>query len=165
MLSSRFLLIPFALQVICMAFDELYFHRRRVLKKWERLGHPLDTLTVLICLVWLLIAQPNSTNLLVYAILGTFSTIFITKDEWQHQKYCKSGEHWLHALLFILHPLVFIAAGLLWYADYPSQIHQFISYEGWEHYQLLTGSLMIFGCGIYQLLYWNIKWRPAKLIR
>ena len=165
MLSSRFLLLPFALQVICMAFDELYFHRRRVMAKWERLGHPLDTLTVIICLVWLLLTQPNSTNLLVYAILGIFSTIFITKDEWQHQKYCESGEHWLHALLFVLHPLVLIAAGLLWYAKQPGEIHRLISYDGWEYYQLMVGCLMIFGCGIYQLLYWNIRWKTSKVQR
>jgi uncharacterized membrane protein len=165
MLSSRILILPFALQAICMAIDELYFHRRRVLAKWERMGHPLDTLTVFISLLWLILTQPNSTNLSVYAILAIFSTIFITKDEWQHQQYCAAGEHWLHALLFILHPLVFIAAAILRHANSPGEIRNFFSFEGWEINQLIVACLMILGCGIYQLLYWNFRWRTSKLTR
>ncbi len=46
MLNSIFLFIPFALQTCCMAVDEVHFHRQRGLPRWERLGHPLDTLTV-----------------------------------------------------------------------------------------------------------------------
>jgi hypothetical protein len=46
MLNSIFLFIPFALQMCCMAVDEVHFHRQRGLPRWERLGHPLDTLTV-----------------------------------------------------------------------------------------------------------------------
>jgi len=28
-----------------MGVDEFYFHRRRGLPRWERLAHPLDTMT------------------------------------------------------------------------------------------------------------------------
>jgi len=34
MLSSRFLLIPFALQALLMAVDEFYFHWQRKLPRW-----------------------------------------------------------------------------------------------------------------------------------
>ena len=73
MLSSNFLLLPFGLQMFCMAFDELYFHRRRGLPQWERIGHPLDTLTVVICLLWLLSVPPSSGAVAIYAGLAIFS--------------------------------------------------------------------------------------------
>lgn len=52
MQNSLFLFIPFPLQMICMAVDEAHFHRWRGLPRWERLGHSLDTLTVLACFMW-----------------------------------------------------------------------------------------------------------------
>src|SRR5215471_11294112 len=110
MLNSSFLLIPFVLQVLCMVADEVYFHRRRELPLWERLGHPLDTLTVLACFMWLLAAAPSILSLRVYVGLSVFSCLFVTKDELVHSKHCCPSEHWLHALLFSLHPLVLLSA-------------------------------------------------------
>ena len=37
------------LQGLAMLVDELLFHRRRGLPRWERIGHPIDTLSVLAC--------------------------------------------------------------------------------------------------------------------
>src|SRR6266511_3179227 len=113
MLNSIFLFIPFTLQTFCMAVDEFYFHRRRGLPRWERLGHPLDTLTALACFVWLLSAAPSALSLSVYVCLSVFSCLFVTKDEPVHSKHCSPNEQWLHALLFSLHPLVLLSAGLL----------------------------------------------------
>src|SRR5215211_458148 len=103
MVSSRYLLIPFALQMLCMAFDEFYFHWRRTLPRWERLGHPLDTLTVLISWVFILVVEPSAISIAIFIALGLVSCLFVTKDEWIHTRMCDGGENWLHAVLFILH--------------------------------------------------------------
>src|SRR5262249_17269533 len=134
MLSSRYLLIPFVLQSVLMVVDEFHFHRHRAMPRWECLGHPLDTLTVLICWGFLLLVSPTPTAAIVYALLSIFSCLFVTKDEWVHKAHCPPGEHWLHAMLFVLHPLLFISAGLLWavlHTDSTSRFN-FIRYEGFE---------------------------------
>lgn len=169
MKNSIFLFIPFPLQMVCMAVDEIHFHRRRGLPRWERLGHPLDTLTVLACFVWLLMATPNAFSLSIYAGLSVFSCLFVTKDEPVHSRYCSSGEHWLHAMLFILHPLVLLSAGLFWYAG-GQQPPSFIRYTGFERDFLQVNTLLTFVFGLYQLIYWNFLWssttsqKQARLI-
>ncbi len=60
--GSALLLAPLAVQGIAMAVDELHFHRRRGLGRWERLGHPLDTLTVLACIGWTLAVTPTAAH-------------------------------------------------------------------------------------------------------
>jgi hypothetical protein len=40
--------------------------------------------------------------------------LLITKDEWVHADQCNAGEHWLHSVLFVVHPVVLITAGLMW---------------------------------------------------
>jgi len=158
--NALFLFIPFPLQMICMAVDEIHFHRRRGLPRWERLGHPLDTLTVLACFVWLLAAPPSAFSLNVYAGLSVFSCLFVTKDEPVHSKHCRSGEHWLHAILFILHPLVLLSAGLLWPA-WRQQPLSFIHYTGFERNFLAVNTLLTLAFGLYQLIYWNFLWAPV----
>jgi hypothetical protein len=161
MLNSVFLLIPFALQMFCMAADELHFHRQRDLPRWERLGHPLDTLTVLVCLVWLLAAPPSAFSLSVYVGLSIFSCLFVTKDELVHSKHCRPPERWLHALLFSLHPLALLSAGLLWPA-WHQQTLSFIHYAGFESGFMLGNALLTLAFGLYQLAYWNFLWPLAK---
>ena len=138
------LFTPFLIQGCAMLVDEFYFHRRRGLGKWERLGHPLDTLTVLACFCWLTVTEPNMQNLMVFVSLAFFSCLFVTKDEWVHAKECPATEQWLHALLFVLHPLVFLSAGSFWWFQLPTA--EFI----------LIGQvalLLAFIC--YQIVYWN----------
>src|SRR5262245_294801 len=161
MLNSFFLLIPFALQMFCMSADELYFHRRRGLPRWERQGHPLDTLTVLVCFAWLLAVPPNTFSLSVYAGLSVFSCLFVTKDEPVHSQYCGPTEHWLHALLFSLHPLALLNAGLLWPA-WHQQTLSFIRYTGFERRFLFGNTLLTCVFGLYQLVYWNFLWPPPQ---
>jgi hypothetical protein len=160
MLNSLFLLLPFPLQIFCMAVDEFYFHRRRGLPRWERLGHPLDTLTVLACFVWLLSAAPSALSVSIYAGLSVFSCLFVTKDEPVHNKHCRPNEQWLHALLFSLHPLVLLSAGLLW-PSWRRQPLSFIRYTGFERKFLLWNTLLTLAFGLYQLVYWNFIWPPA----
>jgi hypothetical protein len=130
------------LQGLAILFDEFYFHHRRGLPKWERIGHPLDSLTVLVCFAFLIFFEPSEFNLWMYAGLAVFSCVFVTKDEAVHLKHCTAAENWLHSILFILHPLVFIAAGMLWYSQSANSL-------------LVIQTFVLVAFLIYQIGYWN----------
>jgi hypothetical protein len=151
-LPDGLLLAPFLAQASATLFDERVFHRGRRLPRWERLGHPLDTLTVLACYGWLVASPPSGGRALVYVALATFSCLFVTKDEAVHASRCPPGEHWTHAVLFLLHPVVLIDAGYLWGA-------------GRLRVVLLGEVLLTAALAVYQLLYWNGPWGPARRLR
>jgi len=137
-------MIPIVLQGVTMVVDEGWFHRARGLPRWERIGHPLDTLTIAACLAWLIATTPESPAALpVYIALAVFSTLFVTKDEAVHARLCSPGEHWLHAVLFVLHPIVLAAFGYLWWTGAVG---------------LLAGQLGIaIAFMAYQVLYWTVE--------
>jgi 2-polyprenyl-6-hydroxyphenyl methylase / 3-demethylubiquinone-9 3-methyltransferase len=137
------LLVPLVLQGTVMVADEVVCHRRRGLPRWERIGHPLDTLTVAACAGWLVCVPPGRTALAGYLGLAVFSTLFVTKDEPVHARLCGPGEHWLHALLFALHPVVLAALGVLWWTGTRTTV---LSVE-------LAAAT---GFGLYQAVYWNL---------
>jgi len=143
-------LVPALLQAILMGFDELWFHRRRGLPSWERNGHPLDTLTVAACWAWLIWRRPDDPGALAgYVALAGFSCLFITKDEPIHARVCGGGELWVHSVLFVLHPLVFLGLGAIWWsgrAEWPPV--------------LMLG--LTVGWAAYQFVYWRIAWRRAR---
>lgn len=150
-LSDAFL-IPFALQGLAMMVDEFYFHHKRGLPRWERWGHPLDTLTVLGCFLFLYFVPFSATAAIQYSVLAVFSCVFVTKDEAVHLKHCSAAENWLHSLLFILHPLVFIAAGLIWASSSIGELALLT-----PHLALLKVQSWIIGLFlIYQIGYWNL---------
>jgi hypothetical protein len=167
--KSYLLLIPSLCQSVCMVVDEFHYHLRRGLPRWERIGHPLDTLTVLACLFWMLLVPPDSGSIAVYAGLGVFSCLFVTKDEWVHARTCTGGEHWLHAMLFVSHPLMLLALSQFWPALHASPQTAFSfgegRFEGIERAFLLaqTGFTVLFG--LYQLIYWNFLCKPANTTR
>ena len=131
-------IVAVALQGVAMLVDEAYFHRRRELPRWERIGHPLDTLTIAICLGYLLLGG----GLTGYIALAIGSTLFVTKDEPVHARFCGGGEQWLHAVLFALHPIVLAAFGVL-------AIHG-------EQTILSVQLAITFGFLSYQVIYWNV---------
>jgi hypothetical protein len=138
------LLAPFVLQGALVSVDEFHFHRKRGLPRWERWGHPLDTLTALFPFGFLLLTPPSNRALGIYAALAAFSCLFVTKDEFVHAEACGKAERWLHANLFLLHPVVFISAGYLW----------------WE--SRLSGALasQAFLLAVffhYQIIYWGLR--------
>ena len=138
-------LTPFLLQGLIMGVDEFYCHRRRRLRRWERVGHPLDTLTFLLSLSWLRMTTPGPLNVMVFMLLAGFSCLFITKDEWQHKELCTAFENWLHALLFLIHPLVLLWAAWLW----------------WTNASMIAVNLAValaIGFLLYQTIYWR-AWR------
>jgi 2-polyprenyl-6-hydroxyphenyl methylase/3-demethylubiquinone-9 3-methyltransferase len=135
--------VPIALQALAMLVDEAWFHRRRELPRWERVGHPLDTLTIAACLAWLLAVPPSAQHALPgYAALAIASTLFVTKDEGVHARLCSAGEHWLHAVLFALHPIVLAAFAGLW----------------WHGERTLLGIqlALVLAFAAYQVVYWNV---------
>jgi 2-polyprenyl-6-hydroxyphenyl methylase / 3-demethylubiquinone-9 3-methyltransferase len=154
------ILLPFLVQVIVIAIDEFYFHIRRGLPKWERLGHPLDTLTVLICFSFIQFVPYSPFFLKIYIALAIFSCIFVTKDEFIHKECCPASEQWLHALLFINHPVVLTAAGLLWPvvsgAPVPSWISSLIPYADSLRSILFIQTVCVSAFLIYQTVYWNL---------
>jgi hypothetical protein len=97
-----------------MAVDEFYYHRSRGLGFWERWGHPLDTLSVLACFLVASFAPLELSTIGLYLLIALGSCVLVTKDEWVHTKECTAGEQWLHALLFVWHPVVLLSGLLLW---------------------------------------------------
>jgi hypothetical protein len=145
------LAVPLVLQALAMFFDELHFHRQRALPRWERVGHPLDTCTVLACFAVAALAPPTTTWLAVYVALAAFSCLFITKDEAVHAERCSPGEHWLHSVLFVLHPIVLGAVALFWVRGLGTFV--------------VAQAAMTLAFGLYQFVYWNLSWRPSWLRR
>lgn len=140
------LVVPFSIQGMTILLDEFLFHRKRGLPRWERIGHPMDTFLQFACLSLPLFLDFNRRNLIVYAILATLSTLLITKDEHIHALHCSWLEHWLHAILFIVHPIVLIAAAYLWASA---------SEYSW-FFPLLKIQLALMAIfGTYQITYWS----------
>lgn len=156
-------LIPFAIQGLSIFFDEAIFHVRRGLPLWERIGHPLDTLTVIVCMGFVLWVPFTPVSLSVYALLATFSTLFITKDEFVHNEHCPATEQWLHAILFVLHPITLISAGFIWPVAQGVEVAQWIS--NWLNnppllHRFLVGQLILMSLFmVYQILFWNVFYR------
>lgn len=136
-----------ALQALVMLVDELLFHRRRGLPRWERVGHPVDTLSVLACYGVSLWLPPTQSNLTVYIGLAASSCLLVTKDELVHAARCEPAEQWLHSVLFVLHPIVLAAVALLWVQQARTLL--------W-----LSASLTA-AFGLYQASYWNVPWKKV----
>ena len=142
-------IVPFFLQGLAIFFDEFYFHHRRGLGTWEKVGHPLDTLTVLIGYLFLLFNSYSIANLYIFIGIAAFSSLFVTKDEFVHAELCDPAEHWLHALLFILHPLSFLSAALLWRNQLGENIIKLQS--------IVLGIFIL-----YQIIYWSRSWKTLR---
>lgn len=135
--------LPFVLQGVVIGVDEFYCHRRRGLRRWERIGHPVDTLSFGVCLAWLVFTPVSSWALSVYIALAIVSSLMITKDEWEHHGRSSGLENWLHALLFVLHPVVLIWSGYLWWTGRPTPA-------------LWVGLALTSLFLVYQIVYWNV---------
>jgi hypothetical protein len=161
------ILLPFLVQIAVIGIDEFYFHIKRRLPKWERIGHPLDTLTVLACFCFILFVPYSSFHLKIYIGLALFSCIFVTKDEFVHKECCPASEQWLHALLFLNHPIVLAAAALIWPIASGSLgvswLHSLSFYTETLRLFLLIQTGMILLFFLYQILYWNVLCKDKTL--
>lgn len=162
-------ILPFALQALAIFFDEGYFHVRRGLPKWERIGHPLDTLTVLVCMGYVLWVPFSTKTLVLYVALAVFSSIFVTKDEFVHKDHCPASENWLHAILFTLHPITLTSAGFIW------PVVQNVDVAPWiarllDHKEMLRlflkGQFFAMAAFMtYQIVFWNLIWKDKPVLK
>jgi hypothetical protein len=156
--------VPLALQAAVMGFDELHFHRRRGLGAWERIGHPIDTLTVLACIGWALFTPPSGYGVGTYVALAALSCIFVTKDEFVHARRCSPAEHWLHAVLFVVHPVALASVALMW----PGLHATAVAVPHWLAGAKAVSGALFFQFAVtaafcvYQAAYWNLRWRPRE---
>ncbi|NDE82496.1 MAG: hypothetical protein EB051_02610 [Chlamydiia bacterium] len=159
------MLIPFAIQGVMIIFDEWVYHLKRGLPRWERIGHPIDTASFIICLVFVQLVKFSGAALLWYIALAVISCILITKDEFIHKHHCEGSEHWVHAVLFINHPLLLISIGLFWHA---LSLHPLLWLPITSHDQVLINFFLkgqtIFTSlfMLYQIIYWNFLWKPKE---
>ena len=149
------LITPFLLQGLAISFDEFYFHHKRDLGWWERLGHPLDTIALLICYSFSQNSAPSSENILIFIFLSLFSSLLITKDEFVHNAECGPMEQWLHSILFIIHPVTLIVLGLMWTNSLSLNIENIILFNNFIKGQFIFMCLFL----SYQILYWSIPWK------
>lgn len=160
------IIVPFIVQLIAMIIDEGYFHWKRGLPKWERIGHPIDTLSVVICFLFVFFVPFSPGALKIFIGLAAVSCLLVTKDEFVHKHVCPASENWLHALLFINHPIILTATGLIWCSTSSSAIPQWIvSWLGQSKelraflvFQIIGSSLFM----IYQIVYWNFIWKEKQ---
>jgi hypothetical protein len=160
------LCLPFASQGVLMLIDEFVYHRRRGLGRWERLGHPIDTLAVLLCLALAARTGFTSGRLAAFIGFGALSCLLITKDEFVHHRECTAGESWLHSLLFVLHPMVFLSAGTIWFLREAPPGTRPLLLAGVDA-RLVAGVLdmqLVLGAAflLYQILYWSFLWAPPS---
>lgn len=153
--SVQLAFLIFATHGFILAVDEFFFHRRRELPAWERLGHPMDTLTVFLPLAILWAVPPTPNMRFLFVLLAIFSCFFVTKDETVHKQYCERAEFWLHALLFMLHPALFYAGWQIWPELHSAEGNPVVPLV---YFLLLLGILLF---GIYQFIYWNV-FEPSK---
>lgn len=146
-MSVVLLLVPAFLQAAAMAVDEGVWHRRRGLPKWERIGHPIDTISTAACYAWLSLVPPTRAGALAgYVALCAASCLVITKDEPVHARLCGPGESWVHAVLFVLHPIVFMGFGMIWMSE--------------RHPWLLWGQFgLTIAFATYQFAFWRFRWK------
>jgi len=167
-MSWIWVLFPFLLQTIVIILDEAIFHIKRGLPRWERIGHPLDTLSVIACTAYVLFVPFSSYSLKGFITLAILSCLFVTKDEFIHKEHCPASEQWLHSLLFLNHPIMLGCLGLIWPVVSNSGVPTWlISWQAASLYLyfflVLQGCLMACFC-LYQIIYWNFIYeeKPAE---
>lgn len=161
-----FLSLPFVVQAIVIGFDEYFFHVKRGLPRWERIGHPLDSLSVLLCLLFLVVFPYSSTALKIYLALALFSCIFVTKDEFIHKECCSASEQWLHSVLFLNHPVLLTAGGILWPYLHPTEVtypltHRLPATPFLKGF-LISQTILVAFFMLYQIIYWNFIWAKKE---
>lgn len=161
------ILIPFIIQALAIGFDEYYFHIKRGLPLWERIGHPVDTLSVIGCLLFILLVPYSAIAVKWYIGLAILSCLMITKDEWVHKHHCPASEQWLHALLFVNHPIVLSAAGIIWWVLTGTTAPVWMNH--WLNRPELLRTMLVFQTAfiilffLYQVIYWNFIWKEQKV--
>ncbi len=108
-------------------------------------------------------------TLIAYISLSALSSILVTKDEFVHKEHCPASEHWLHALLFTLHPITLTCAGFMWPVVQGVEVTPWIANWLDNKKALLLFLQMQFGTMIffliYQLIFWNLIWKDKPVLK
>jgi hypothetical protein len=156
--------IPFILQAIVITLDEFVFHVKRGLPKWERIGHPLDTLSVIACFAFVLLVPYESSLIKYYVGLAIFSCLLVTKDEFVHKHHCPAAEQWLHAILFVNHSVLLAAMGLMWPKLSGVEIFSWLpSAESLKPFLWFQVAFATIFC-LYQIVYWNFFYKEKSYV-
>jgi len=153
--------LPFLIQAAAISFDEYYFHIKRGLPKWERIGHPLDTLSFMACLAFVLLIPYEASMIKVYIALAVLSCLMITKDEFVHKHHCPAAEQWLHALLFVNHSAMLTAMGFLWPKVHGAADPSWVPEGSACHTFLWVQAGLVALFFLYQVIYWNFLWKES----
>jgi len=166
---SYWIFVPFFLQALLIGLDEFVFHVKRGLPKWEKIGHPLDTLSVIICFLFVLWAPFSLGTMKVFIALAIFSCLMVTKDEFVHKHHCPASENWLHATLFVLHPIVLALTGMIWAATYgiesPQWIFSWLTNPSILKTVLVVQTILLSIFFLYQVIFWNVIWRNKPVLK
>lgn len=133
-------LIAAGLQAALILIDEFFFHWARGLPRWERLGHPVDTLSLLAPLSLAAFSTPTEITQRLFIVLAVLSCLCVTKDEWVHRERAPAAEQWVHSILFILHPVVLLGAYFAWTVD-----------PVWIRIVVMPMGVFL----LYQIIFWN----------
>ena len=157
----RLIFLPFVIQAVAIGLDEVLFHRKRGLPRWERIGHPIDTLSVAACVFYILLTAYSPAHLKIYIGLAVFSCLMVTKDEFVHKHHCPGAEHWLHALLFLNHPVLLTVMGLMWPKMHGQEGVAGVRIPDELHLFMLGLGLSTLLFALYQIIYWNFLWKST----
>lgn len=155
-LLEIFFILIILFHAFLMLVDEFYCHKKRWLPKWERIGHPVDTACFLLCYILVIFFPMNKAVFFVFLINAVFSCFLIVKDEAVHLKYANSFEQYLHALLFVLHPVILCILFFSWSLFAKSEF-LFFNYFDFKllKYVILTQFILAIIFFWYQIIYWN----------
>lgn len=131
-----------ALQSLALVVDEGYCHHKRGLPLWERRGHAIDTF--FFALPFLAMGMNASDTAI--AGFSLLSCLIILKDEWVHAGRIDGFESFLHAFLFLIHPLTLLSA--YW-------VKSSTSFGHW----LFWVGVSLWVIALAQFTYWH-KWGP-----
>jgi 2-polyprenyl-6-hydroxyphenyl methylase/3-demethylubiquinone-9 3-methyltransferase len=155
------LTLPFLLQGIVIFVDEFKYHHKRGLPRWERIGHPIDSFFYSLPLLWSILFPPTEGYQIIFLVMAIFSTFIIIKDEKVHKEFSSANEQYLHALLFILHPVCLINVFLIWPILHGGESLILTSFHiQAEQHQALRiliyfQAVLSLGFCLYQIIYWN----------
>lgn len=144
-----FTIAAIGIQLSLMTVDEFVFHKRRGLSVFESYGHVADSALFGLALCVPGYMQYSSSALYAFIALGILSSLLITKDEWEHSGSCEPAENWVHALLFINHPVLLFCIGLLWWRGEASLLRSIFP-------------VAVFCFSVYQALAWIPKARKVS---
>jgi hypothetical protein len=132
-------------------YDELWLHRRRRLGSWEARAHLAATALIVVLELGVFFLAPSPGRMFAYFVLAVASSLSITLEEKLHARVCPPIEHWVHALLFMLHPLALLTIGVCW-QRLGKPLREL---DGWPLGVLAVYTFGTLAFSIYQALYWR----------